>query len=127
MAATTPMQRREQKDWIADKGRRRSMRVLLNVPVAVKGKTANNQEFDEETATLVVNAHGALLSVAAQLAAAQEITLDNKATKTSQKCRVVYVGRAQAGKAQVGVEFVEPSPSFWQIDFPPEDWVDPGD
>ena len=126
MAATT-LQKKEQRDWIADKGRRRSMRVLLNVPVAVKGKTASNQSFDEKTRTLVVNAHGALISVAAQLAAAQEITLDNRATKTSQKCRVVYVGRAQAGRAQVGVEFVEPSPSFWQIDFPPEDWVDPGD
>jgi PilZ domain len=118
---------RQYKDWIADKGRRRSMRVLINVPVAVKGKNANNQDFGEETRTLVVNAHGALISVAAQVASAQEITLNNKATRISQKCRVVYVGRAQAGKAQVGVEFVEPSPSFWQIDFPPEDWVDPGD
>jgi hypothetical protein len=121
------MQKKEHQDWVTDKGRRRSMRVLLNVSVAVKGKTASNQDFDEDTRTLVVNAHGALISVAAQLAAAQEITLDNKATKTSQKCRVVYVGRAQAGKVQVGVEFVEPSPSFWQIDFAPEDWSDPGE
>ncbi|MGA7922220.1 MAG: hypothetical protein WCA38_21345, partial [Candidatus Acidiferrales bacterium] len=65
--AATTLQKKEHQDWFADKGRRRSMRVLLNVPVAVKGKTATNQNFDEETRTLVVNAHGALISVAAQL------------------------------------------------------------
>jgi hypothetical protein len=37
------------------------------------------------------------------------------------------VGAAQAGKAQMGVEFVKASRTFWQIDFPPEDWVVPED
>ncbi len=31
----------------------------------------------------------------------------------------------QAGKIQMGVEFTEACPSFWQIDFPPDDWVVP--
>jgi hypothetical protein len=38
---------------------------------------------------------------------------------------VVYVGNPQGAKAQVGIEFVKPSPAFWQIDFPPEDWIVP--
>jgi hypothetical protein len=75
----------------------------------------------------VVNAHGALISLAARVAAAQEVTLANKATQHTQKCRIVYVGAAQAGKAQMGIEFVKPSRTFWQIDFPPDDWVVPED
>ena len=34
---------------------------------------------------------------------------------------------AQAGKAQMGIEFLKPSRTFWQIDFPPDDWVVPED
>ncbi len=103
------------------------MRVLLSVPISVKGKTTTNQDFDEETRTLVVNAHGALIALAASVAAAQEVTISNKATQTARQCRIVYVGTEQAGKAQMGIEFVKPSPSFWQIDFPPDDWVIPED
>jgi hypothetical protein len=126
MGAPTAPQKETQK-LITDPGRRRSMRVLLSVPITVKGQTTANQEFDEETRTLVVNAHGALISLAARVAAAQEITVANKATQSTRECRVVYVGSEQAGKSQMGIEFVKPSPSFWQIDFPPDDWVVPED
>ncbi len=99
-------------DWKADAGRRRSMRVLLSVPILVSGKTADNQDFKEETRTLVVNAHGALIALEAQVAAQQSITLSNKATRESIDCRVVHLGSAQGGKTQVGVEFVKPSGKF---------------
>ncbi|HUJ31716.1 MAG TPA: PilZ domain-containing protein [Candidatus Acidoferrum sp.] len=115
----------EKKTWIADPGRRRSMRVLLSVPIFVSGKNASGQDFQEETRTLVVNAHGALISLATPVVADQRVTLANKATAQSLQCRVVYLGTAQAGKVQMGIEFERPSPSFWQIDFPPDDWVVP--
>jgi hypothetical protein len=105
--------------------RRRSMRVLLSVPIRVIGKTAANEDFEEQTRTLVVNAHGALISLQAPVVANQSITIANKATNQSRECRVVHVGTQAAGKIQVGIEFMKPSPSFWQIDFPPDDWVTP--
>jgi hypothetical protein len=101
------------------------MRVLLSVPILVRGKDAKTQEFSEETRTLVVNAHGALISLSAQVVVNQKLFVSNNATHQTQECRVVYFGNPQAGKAQMGVEFLNPSPSFWQIDFPPEDWVVP--
>jgi hypothetical protein len=116
---------KEKQNWISDPGRRRSMRVLLSVPILVRGKTAKNQDFNEETRTLVVNAHGALISLAAQVVANQTVLVSNNATQQTQECRIVYLGNTQAGKAQMGVEFLNPSPTFWQIDFPPEDWVVP--
>jgi hypothetical protein len=116
---------KEKQNWISDPGRRRSMRVLLSVPILVRGKTAKNEEFSEKTRTLVVNAHGALISLAAPVVANQKIFVSNDATQQTQECLIVYLGNTQAGKAQMGVEFLNPSPTFWQIDFPPEDWVVP--
>jgi hypothetical protein len=110
---------------VLDTGRRRSMRVLLSVPIHVSGKTTANQDFDEETRTLVVNAHGALISLAAKVLAGQEVTLSNSSTQSSIGCRIVYLGNPTSGKVQMGIEFLKPCPSFWQIDFPPDDWVVP--
>jgi hypothetical protein len=105
--------------------RRRSMRVLLSVPIRVTGKTIANEDFEEQTRTLVVNAHGALISLQAPVAPNQLIIVANKATSQSRECRVVHVGTQAVGKIQVGIEFVKPSGTFWQIDFPPDDWVTP--
>ena len=103
------------------------MRVLLSVPIHVSGKTVANQDFSEETRTLVVNAHGALISLGAQVKPGQKITLANNATHQSLECRVVHIGAAHGGKTQLGIEFAKPSPKFWLIDFPPDDWVVPED
>jgi hypothetical protein len=96
--------------WAQETGRRRSMRVLLSVPVVLSGIGTDGKKFEEETRTLVVNAHGALIAIITPLRADQ---------------RVVYTGNVQAGKTQMGLEFVKPAPTFWQIDFPPDDWVIP--
>ena len=123
--ASSLTSQKERQSWATDPGRRRSMRVLLSVPIQVRGKNPQNQDFTEETRTLVVNAHGALISLSAQVVVNQKVFVSNSATHQTQECRVVYFGNMQAGKAQMGVEFLTPSPSFWQIDFPPEDWVVP--
>ncbi|MGH9726156.1 MAG: hypothetical protein ACRD41_13915 [Candidatus Acidiferrales bacterium] len=101
------------------------MRVLLSVPITVAGESADRRKFEEETRTLVVNAHGALIALGMAVANGQTITISNKTTQASQECRIVYLGTPQGGKTQLGVEFVSPTPSFWQIDFPPDDWVVP--
>jgi hypothetical protein len=123
--ASSLTSQKERQSWATDPGRRRSMRVLLSVPIQVRGKNAQSQDFTEETRTLVVNAHGALISLSAQVVVNQKVFVSNSATHQTQECRVVYFGNMQAGKAQMGVEFLTPSPAFWQIDFPPEDWVVP--
>ncbi|MBZ5695602.1 MAG: hypothetical protein LAN36_09595 [Acidobacteriia bacterium] len=118
---------KEKQPLLLDPGRRRSMRVLLSVPIQVNGKDKEAQDFEEETRTLVVNAHGALISLGARVAAGQQITVANKSTRKTLDCRIVHLGTASAGKIQTGIEFVMPCPSFWQIDFPPDDWVVPED
>jgi len=103
------------------------MRVLLSVPIQINGKDREEQEFQEETRTLVVNAHGALISLGARVLAGQQITVSNKSTRKTLDCRIVHLGTVSAGKVQTGIEFVKPCASFWQIDFPPDDWVVPED
>jgi hypothetical protein len=99
------------------------MRVLLSVPIQVVGKNKEGGDFAEETRTLVVNAHGALISLGEKVSAGQQIHVSNRSTNKSLECRVVYLGNPSSGKIQMGVEFVEACPQFWQVDFPPDDWV----
>ena len=115
----------ERPKLVLDPGRRRSMRVLLSVPIQVRGKDKEQKDFTEDTRTLVVNAHGALISLAANVAPGQKVTVANRSTRKDVECRVVHLGTANAGKIQAGIEFLRPYGSFWQIDFPPDDWVTP--
>jgi hypothetical protein len=114
-------------DWIPVKGRRRSLRVLLTIPIIISGKGAGGKDFQEQTNTLVVNAHGALALLSSRVAQGQSLTIANKATDQKLSCRVVFLGPTQGGKTQVGLEFTQPSPGFWRIDFPPDDWKVPED
>ncbi len=106
--------------------RRRSQRVILSLPVTVRSEDAPKEtSFEEEAHTLVVNLHGALILLASKVAKGQKLSLRNKATQKEQTCQVVNFGTTSGGKTQVGVEFLKPSPDFWHISFPPEDWVTP--
>jgi hypothetical protein len=109
-----------------DATRRRSQRVILTMAVTVRTEgSPKDTSFEEETHTLVVNLHGALILLKAKVAKGQKLWLMNRATKEEQMCRVATVAPASGGKPQVGVEFLKPSPDFWRISFPPEDWVLP--
>jgi hypothetical protein len=100
--------------------RRRSQRVVMSIPVTVKWQGPDGKEAEETTASLVLNAHGALLALATTMKEGQTLRLVNRTTQQEQACRVVYLGPVSAGKIQVGLEFLEPAPDFWHISFPPE-------
>jgi hypothetical protein len=101
---------------------RRSERVLLRVPVLVRVQAENDGSLFEESHTLVVNAHGALIALAVKVQPGQELVLKNRVSGEQQECSVVHVGDKQANKAEVGVAFAHPARHFWHIDFPPGDW-----
>lgn len=100
---------------------RRSQRVLLSLPVLVQAEEGNHSVL-EETQTLVVNAHGALIALSMQVHVGQRLVLKNQKSQEEQPCKVVYLGTAPDRKTHVGVEFEQPAPRFWRIAFPPEDW-----
>lgn len=106
--------------------RRRSQRVILSLPVTVRTEDGlKDLSFEEETRTLVVNLHGALIVLAGKVERGQRLRLTNRATQAEQVCRVANLGAKSGDKSQVGVEFLTPSPDFWRISFPPQDWAVP--
>lgn len=102
--------------------RRRSQRVLMQVAVRVRGLDSQGHAFDEETETLAINAHGALILVNARVTSGSKMMMQHKRTQEEQECHVVFLGPVRGGKAEIGLEFSEARPTFWRVAFPPEDW-----
>lgn len=102
--------------------RRRSQRVFVQTKVIVFGKSPTGLQFQEDTVTQAVNAHGALVLLKQAMAHGQRLVLTNVTTQEDIECRVVFLGPKQADQTQIGVEFLKPSPNFWRISFPPDDW-----
>lgn len=103
--------------------RRRSQRVLMQVPVRIRGKNGQGVDFEEFTETLAINAHGALVLLTARLTSGAVIHMKHNKTEEEQECHVAFLGPVRGGKAEIGLEFTAPRPTFWRVAFPPEDWT----
>ena len=102
--------------------RRRSQRVLVQVGVRIRGKDAQGNPFEEITETLAINAHGALVLLNARVTSGVVLHMKNNKTEEEQECHVAFLGPVRSGKAEIGLEFTSPRPTFWRVAFPPEDW-----
>jgi hypothetical protein len=103
--------------------RRRSQRVLMQIGVQVSGNDAQGKYFREDTDTLAINAHGALVLLTARITSGSMLKLRHNSTKEEQECHVVFLGPVRGEKAEIGLEFAAPRPQFWRVTFPPEDWT----
>jgi hypothetical protein len=101
---------------------RRSQRVCLKVDVDVIMRRDNADSPPERTVTLVVSAHGALISLRTEVSIGDTLTLRNVKTGEEVNCRVVDRGTKEGNFANIGVEFVAPRENFWRVAFPPADW-----
>jgi hypothetical protein len=114
---------RSSNSSIGGSARRRSQRVLMQVGVLIRGTDVQGHSFEEETDTLAINAHGALILMKSKVLSGNTVQLKNKLTEEEQECHVVFLGPVRSGKAEIGLEFSAPRPAFWRITFPPEDWT----
>lgn len=103
--------------------RRRSQRVIAGIRVRVGRRENADSVLSEDSQTLVVNAHGALLTLAMAVRPGDGLTLRNLMSSEEKQVRVVRVFDKQTPPTQVAVEFTSPAPHFWHIDFPPADWT----
>ena len=108
--------------WLAA-NRRRSQRVLMSIPVRVSGQTGVGLPFDEDTHTVSISAHGALILLSTQVYRGQPLSLSNVQTKAALECVVAHIDRRHGEHPQAGVEFVLPNPMFWHVAFPPKNWT----
>lgn len=102
--------------------RRRSQRVLMQVGVRIRGTDSQGKAVEEETETLAINAHGALILLEARFISGTTVRMHHKKTLEEQECHVAFLGPVRSGKAEIGLEFTSPNPNFWRVAFPPEDW-----
>lgn len=101
--------------------RRRTHRIPITMPVIVRGK-AGAETFEEKTSTVSVNANGCMVRLESDIGRTHHVSIVNPKTAEELPCTVTFMGKKDKGKTEVGLEFSEPSPLFWRIAFPPEDW-----
>jgi hypothetical protein len=92
----------------------------MRVPIQVRLQDHLKQSVVEKTHSIIVNAHGALILLAAEVAVNQILRVENSNTKEELLCRVTSLGQNFMGKTQVGIEFIYPSPDFWGTRSAPE-------
>jgi hypothetical protein len=108
---------------IGRNARRRSQRVLMQVGVTIRGTDAQGDSFQEDTQTLAISAHGALVLLHKKVLSGSLVQMKNHRTEEEQECHVAFLGPFRSGKAEIGLEFSAPHPVFWRIAFPPDDWT----
>jgi hypothetical protein len=101
---------------------RRSQRLYVQIRVRVRGHLQDKTPFTEETVTLVVNAHGALVRLNAETQLGQTVVLQMVHTNETQDGKVVFLSEGTDAKFHVGIELTKPNPLFWHVSFPPENW-----
>ncbi len=94
--------------------RRRSQRVLVRMPVVihVAGKVLPGN-------THTVSAGGAMVILKEGISEGTKVTVENPATQSKVEAKVVRPPQMNQEGSLVPVEFATPSPTFWNIFFPP--------
>jgi hypothetical protein len=94
----------------------------MQVPVRIRGNNAQGHSFEEHTETLAINAHGALILLNTRVTSGSIVQMKHIKTEEEHECHVAFLGPVRSGRAEIGLEFSTPHPSFWRVAFPPEDW-----
>src|SRR5260370_23766871 len=82
-----------------------------------------NKPVSEETRTVTVNAHGAMILLGFKVSIGQLLTLPNSRSGEEVACRVGYVSPHESEKRQVGVDFMQPCPRSLPVYFLPPHWT----
>lgn len=109
--------------FMAMTGERRSARVLLDVPLLIWGESSDQPAFREETFTVTVSAHGALVMLATRVSVGQRVVLRKLTDSVEVGGKITFKGMPYAGLTQVGIELDRPSPEFWPVSQRPMDWI----
>lgn len=103
--------------------RRRTVRVSIQIPVRIEGRTADGERVAVRALTQNLSADGALLLLDGRnFTPGQALMLTNEGTQETMKCFVASVreqrDRRHGIQRFVGVGFSLPQKNFWHIVFP---------
>jgi PilZ domain len=100
------------------KERRRTLRVMLTVPLKVQGQTVDGETFSVETRSHTVSLHGASIELGPKVVLGDLLRLENERTREKIEGKVVTIRHSRDGKTYVGVEFIDQDVNFWHMSFP---------
>jgi hypothetical protein len=102
--------------------KRRSVRVSISIPVTIFGQDSDGKIFAEKTTTVTVSAHGAMVVLDTEIDNLKPALLVNTRTGTEVHCRIAHRKEIAKNRIEIGLEFDNPYPRFWAMNFPPDDW-----
>ena len=100
------------------KERRRTVRVMLTVPLRVSGTTDIGEKFSVQAMSHSVSLYGASIELEQGVVLGEIIRLENDITKEKVEGKVVSIRRTREGKRYVAIEFTDAEPNFWHMAFP---------
>ena len=100
------------------KERRRTVRVMLSVPLRVSGHTQIGERFSIRALSHSVSLHGASIELELEVVLGEILQLENEITREKVEGKVVSIRRGRDGKRYVSIEFTEREPNFWHMAFP---------
>ncbi len=100
---------------------RRGERVLIRIPIQVRGIREDGSKVEGAAETIVVSRFGALLRMHSLLKMGSALTVTNARSKEEEDFRVAWIGERQPdGRWDIGVEAINLWENFWDIRFPPQ-------
>jgi PilZ domain len=100
------------------KERRRTIRVMLTVPIKVHGITSDGETFAEDTKSHTVSLHGVSLELERPVEIGDILLLENEMTREQVEGKVATIKKSRDGKIHVGIEFTNYDVNFWHMAFP---------
>jgi hypothetical protein len=100
------------------KERRRTVRVMLSIPLKVHGMSTEGTTFAVATKSHTVSLHGASLELEYPVQLGDVLMIENELTHEQVEARVVTLKKTREGKAHVGLEFTNKDVNFWHMVFP---------
>lgn len=100
--------------------KRRTDRLMLTIPLRVKGTDPKGRSFECEARTLILNCHGARIAIVQSIASGQRIRITNLVGRREADFRVVGpTSPATEQGGEWGVEYLNLKDNIWGIQFPP--------
>jgi hypothetical protein len=100
------------------KERRRTVRVMLSVPLKVHGISTEGDTFAVETKSHTISLHGASLELEFPVQLGDILMIENELTREQTEGRVATLKKTREGRLHVGVEFTNKDVNFWHMSFP---------
>ena len=99
--------------------RRRSWRIIQEIPIQVVGTDANGKDFIVSSKTIDLSRYGAKILLNRDLIPDQEICVCRPDTRKDTHARVVGLFSREPEGHTYGIELLLPDAGFWNIFFPP--------